>query len=87
VRAATGLAKALGMVSAAEGVEREDQMASVRIEGCSEAQGFLISRPMPAGEVLRFLGGEPRLAATTEGSESERPAWPPVLVPTSRVSA
>ena len=60
VRAATGLAKALGMETVAEGVETEDQLARVGIEGCSEAQGYLFSRPMPAREVLRFLGVEPQ---------------------------
>jgi predicted signal transduction protein with EAL and GGDEF domain len=62
VRAATGLAKAFGMAAVAEGVETEDQLVRVGIEGCSEAQGYLISRPMPAPEVLGFLGVEPREA-------------------------
>src|SRR3984957_3005593 len=52
VRAATGLARALGMQTVAEGIETEDQMARVAIEGCAEAQGFLISRPMRAHEVF-----------------------------------
>ena len=63
VRAATGLAKALGMEAVAEGVETEEQFARVAIEGCSEAQGYLISRPMPASAVFSFLGVEPREAA------------------------
>ncbi len=60
VRAATSLAKALGMETVAEGVETEDQLARVGVEGCSEAQGYLFSRPMPAREVLRFLGVAPQ---------------------------
>ena len=63
VRAATGLAKALGMEAVAEGIETEEQLAHVAIEGCSEAQGYLISRPMPAADVFGFLGVEPREAA------------------------
>ena len=59
VRAATGLAKALGMEAVAEGVETEDQLIRVRIEGCLEAQGHLISVPVPAHEVFGFLGLEP----------------------------
>src|SRR5271163_4390234 len=92
LRAATGLAKALGMVSVAEGVEREDQMARVGIEGCSEVQGFLISRPMPAREVLGFLGVEPRMAPSGEDaagsvrSESEWRTKHLVHVPASHVS-
>ena len=42
VRAATSLARALGMKTVAEGIETEDQLSRVRIEGCSEAQGYLI---------------------------------------------
>ena len=64
VRAATGLAKALGMEAVAEGVETEEQLAHVAIEGCSEAQGYLISRPMPAPEVFGFLGIQPQEAAS-----------------------
>jgi diguanylate cyclase (GGDEF)-like protein len=63
VRAATGLAKALGMEAVAEGVETEEQLALVAAEGCAEAQGYLISRPMPAGDVFRFLGVEPEEVA------------------------
>jgi diguanylate cyclase (GGDEF)-like protein len=64
VRAATGLAKALGMEAVAEGVETEEQFARVASEGCAEAQGYLISRPMPASDVFGFLGVEPAGAAS-----------------------
>jgi diguanylate cyclase (GGDEF)-like protein len=64
VRAATGLAKALGMEAVAEGVETEEQFACVAIEGCSEAQGYLISRAMPASDVFAFLGVAPAEAAS-----------------------
>jgi diguanylate cyclase (GGDEF)-like protein len=87
VRAATGLAKALGMVSVAEGVETEAQMVRVGIEGCSEVQGYLISRPMPAREIFGFLGIGPRLVATGPGSETERRSKPPAPLPTAQVSA
>jgi diguanylate cyclase (GGDEF)-like protein len=63
VRAATGLAKALGMEAIAEGVETEEQLALVAAEGCAEVQGYLISRPMPAPDVFAYLGVEPREAA------------------------
>ncbi len=63
VRAATGLAKALGMEAVAEGVETEEQLALVAAEGCAEAQGYLISSPMPAPDVFGFLGIEPQEAA------------------------
>jgi diguanylate cyclase (GGDEF)-like protein len=87
VRAATGLAKALGMVSVAEGVETEAQMARVGIEGCSEVQGYLISRPMPAREVCGFLGVGPRLVVAAPASETERRSRLAVHTSRPRVSA
>ncbi|MEP1420587.1 MAG: EAL domain-containing protein [Erythrobacter sp.] len=45
VRAVTGLASNLGMVTTAEGVEEESQLELLRNEGCTEAQGFLFARP------------------------------------------
>jgi diguanylate cyclase (GGDEF)-like protein len=59
VRAAVALAQALGMQTVAEGIEREEQLARVRAEGITEAQGYLTGRPMPARQALTFLGVEP----------------------------
>jgi EAL domain-containing protein (putative c-di-GMP-specific phosphodiesterase class I) len=59
VRAAIGLANALGMQTVAEGIETEAQMTHVRAEGCTEAQGFLISRPLRAKDVFAYLGIDP----------------------------
>ncbi len=70
VRAATSLARALGMKTVAEGIETEDQLSRVRIEGCSEAQGYLMSPPMPAREVLAFLGVEPDPEGKTRPSQA-----------------
>ena len=55
VRAAASIAKALNMTCVAEGIETEEQMARVREEGCTEIQGYLISRPMPGKDVAGFL--------------------------------
>jgi diguanylate cyclase (GGDEF)-like protein/PAS domain S-box-containing protein len=55
VRAVVGLATQLGAAITAEGIETEEQRAQVRQEGCTEAQGFLLGRPMPAEEARRFL--------------------------------
>jgi diguanylate cyclase (GGDEF)-like protein len=64
IRAVTSLCGSLGMATTAEGVETEEQMAALVQERCTEAQGFLFSRPCPASEIpalLRTLG--PHLAA------------------------
>ena len=57
VRAVTGLGKSLGMVTTAEGVENAEQLALLRREGCTQAQGYLFSKPRPADEVERLLSG------------------------------
>jgi diguanylate cyclase (GGDEF)-like protein/PAS domain S-box-containing protein len=62
VRAVTGLASSLGMVTTAEGVEREDQLDELRREGCTEVQGYFFSRPMPANHVI---GRSPENGSTT----------------------
>jgi diguanylate cyclase (GGDEF)-like protein len=60
VRAVVGLSGNLGMAITAEGVETDAQLALLRAEGCSEAQGYIFSRPVPADEVSKVLT---RLAA------------------------
>ena len=55
VRAVVAMAKGLGMATTAEGVETEHQRASVLLEGCTEMQGYLFSRPLPASDVAALL--------------------------------
>lgn len=56
IRAVVGLAGSIGMVTTVEGVETEEQLAYLKKEGCTEIQGYLISRPLPARDVLPMLG-------------------------------
>ena len=58
VRAIAAMAKGLGMAATAEGVETQEQMDTVRSEGCTEMQGFLFSRPRPADEIGALLRAE-----------------------------
>ncbi len=61
VRAVTGLGSNLGMRTTAEGVETQAQLRRVLGEGCSEVQGYLLSRPAPATEVpglIKRLGSQ-----------------------------
>jgi diguanylate cyclase (GGDEF)-like protein len=49
------LAHALKLSVVAEGVELEEQAKILRLLRCDEMQGYLISRPVPAGEVPAML--------------------------------
>ena len=56
VQAIIGLAKNLEMRVIAEGLETPEQMAFLTSHQCEEAQGYLISRPLPAGDyAAQFL--------------------------------
>ncbi|WP_292325075.1 EAL domain-containing protein [Mesorhizobium sp.] len=55
IRAVTSLGNSLGMQTTAEGVETVEQLERVRREGCTEAQGFLLSRPLPARDIPAML--------------------------------
>ncbi len=58
VRAVAALANGMGMTATAEGVETAEQLRSIASEGCTEMQGFLFSKPLPAAEIERqFLAG------------------------------
>ena len=55
VRTIVTLSRTLNLKSIAEGVESEEQMAVLRELGCTSAQGFLFSRPLPAGPFIDWL--------------------------------
>jgi diguanylate cyclase (GGDEF)-like protein len=62
VRAITDLGRTFGMTTVAEGVETMEQLRCLEVEGCTQVQGYLLSPPLPAGEIpdlLRSLAGEP----------------------------
>ena len=63
VRAVTDLCGALGMATIAEGVETEAQWQALCRLGCTEAQGYLLSRPCPATELAPLLAREQAPAA------------------------
>ena len=55
VRAVAALASGLGVAATAEGVETQGQLDLIRSEGCTEMQGFLLSKPIPAHEVEQLF--------------------------------
>jgi len=55
VRAITGLGSNLGMRTTAEGVETQAQLDQVRLEGCTEVQGYLFSKPSHAKDVRELI--------------------------------
>ena len=57
VRAIASLGASFGMTTVAEGVETIDQMRRIRTEGCTDVQGYLISRPVSAADILKVLHG------------------------------
>ncbi|WP_428492291.1 putative bifunctional diguanylate cyclase/phosphodiesterase [Rhodopila sp.] len=55
IQAIATLGAGLGMTTIAEGVETEDQAALVGAHGCTDIQGYLLSRPIAAAAVDEFI--------------------------------
>jgi diguanylate cyclase (GGDEF)-like protein len=55
VRAVAALAHGLGIAATAEGVETQEQLEAIKAEGCSQMQGFLFSKALPAHEIERLF--------------------------------
>ena len=65
IRAIANLGSNLGIPTLAEGVETEEQLSWLRAAGCTEMQGYLISRPVPASEIAGLLA-PPRVGRQTD---------------------
>jgi diguanylate cyclase (GGDEF)-like protein len=64
VRTIIALARNLGLIVVAEGVETDAQLAYLRANQCDQVQGFLFSRPLPPGECIKLMReGRSRVAA------------------------
>ncbi|MFZ0723222.1 MAG: EAL domain-containing protein [Xanthobacteraceae bacterium] len=65
VRAVIAMGSGLGIATTAEGVETAAQFKQLKLEGCTEVQGYLFSPPRPAAEVKGLLASiNPTLRAT-----------------------
>ncbi len=58
VRAIIDLAHNLGLSVVAEGVEDERSRSALTMMGCDSMQGYLLSRPLPAAQLVRWLATE-----------------------------
>ena len=69
VRAVVTLAKTLGIVVTAEGVETAEQLAQLRALGCEQGQGYYFARPVGADRL-------PELLASLDADERHgSPSW------------
>ena len=48
IKAVAAMSASLGMDTTVEGVETAEQLDRVRLEGCTEVQGYFYSSPRPA---------------------------------------
>jgi diguanylate cyclase (GGDEF)-like protein/PAS domain S-box-containing protein len=53
--AIVNMSRSLGLLTIAEGVETESELAVLRTMGCDEVQGFLLARPLPPETVVTLL--------------------------------
>ena len=63
ISAISGLAKSLGISTTAEGVETQQQLDFLRLQGCTQAQGFLFSPAIPRAGLAELVGKINRHAA------------------------
>ena len=69
VTAMVSMARALGLDVVAEGVENFQQLLQLQDQQCNEAQGYLLSRPLPVADAEALLQ---RLAGSTDASRTMR---------------
>ncbi len=59
VRSIAQLALALELDIVAEGIEEKAQMDALKDLGCQYAQGFLMSKPLPAADAVKLIESKP----------------------------
>tara|TARA_R110000824_G_scaffold211072_1_gene396994 strand:+ start:2534 stop:4927 length:2394 start_codon:yes stop_codon:yes gene_type:complete len=76
IRAVTGLATSLGMVTTAEGIERDDQLLQVKRAGCKQVQGYLFSKPIPASAITGRIVKTPKPVTSLDHIGKSNPGIP-----------
>jgi EAL domain-containing protein (putative c-di-GMP-specific phosphodiesterase class I) len=74
VNAIVAMARGLKLDLIAEGVENRTQLRYLQSQGCSEVQGFIFSKPIPAAEVEALLQEHPYRALIIEEHNETVPA-------------
>lgn len=88
VRAVTSIGASLGIATTAEGVETAEQLEHVRVQGCSQIQGFLFAGAVPASEIPGLLkqtigfhlGPKPDLSPDLTPAQAPQPCSPALLL-------
>src|SRR5690348_15389533 len=75
VQSTIDLGRNLGLRVVAEGVEDQETWDLLLDSGCELAQGFMVSRPLPAAEVMGHLRAAAEAGRTAE-QEAEAPRRP-----------
>ena len=73
IGAIASLGASFGMTTVAEGVETPEQMQRIRVEGCTDVQGYLISRPVSADDIARLFADQARTTAQLSSASSPEP--------------
>jgi predicted signal transduction protein with EAL and GGDEF domain len=55
VDAVLGIANGFGLTTTAEGIENAAQLAYLKAKGCTEGQGYLFSKAIPAADIPKLL--------------------------------
>ena len=65
VRATIDLAKQLELTVVAEGVETVTELRTLARMGCDEVQGYFLSKPLPANEIVDWVKARHQLHASS----------------------
>jgi diguanylate cyclase len=74
INAIVAMARGLKLDLIAEGVETRTQLRYLKSQGCTEVQGYIFSRPVPATELRAMLDRNPFVRLVWPDSETESAA-------------